>query len=71
MNRKDAKETIYPNSETDGGSYRDNSKFDEPYLNHENNALNNDLKLPQVSITISHVKMFKEAFTRFCEKYLD
>ena len=49
----------------DSGSHKYKSKFDETCLNHEDNALNDDLKLLQSPITISHTKEVSRCFTRF------
>ena len=49
----------------DIGSHEDKLMLDGPYLNHEDNALSDDLKLHQSPITISHTKKFKEALQGF------
>ena len=45
--------------------------LDGPYLNHEDNALNDDLKLPQGPITRSRAKKFKEALQGFMRNIWD
>ena len=42
----------------DIGSHEDKINLDRLYLNHEDNALNDDLKLHQSPINISHTKKF-------------
>ena len=49
----------------DIGSYEDKLKLDGPYLNHEDNALSDDLKLHQSPITISHTKKFQNILQDF------
>ena len=44
----------------DIGSHEDELKLDRPYLNHEDNALSDDLKLHQSPITISYTKKFQD-----------
>ena len=55
----------------DIGSHEDKLMLDGPYLNHEDNALNDDLKLPQGPITRSRVKKFKEALQGFMRNIWD
>ena len=49
----------------DIGSHEDKLKLDRPYLNHEDNTLNDDLKLHQSPITISHTKKFQDVLQDF------
>ena len=49
----------------DIGSHEAKLKLDEPYLNNEDNALNDDLKLHQCPITISHTKKFQDILQDF------
>ena len=49
----------------DIGSHEDKLKLDRPYLNHGDNALNDDLKLHQSPITISHTKKFQDVLQDF------
>ena len=55
----------------DIGSHEDKLKLDGTYLNHEDNALSDDLKLHQSPITISHTKKFKEALQGFMRNIWD
>ena len=47
------------------GSHEDKLKLDGPYLNHEDNALSDDLNLHQIPITISHIKKFQNILQDF------
>ena len=55
----------------DIGSHEDKLMLDGPYLNHKDNALNDDLKLPQGPITRSRAKKFKEALQGFMRNIWD
>ena len=55
----------------DIGSHEAQLKLDGPYLNHKDNALNDDLKLPQGPITTSRAKKFKEALQGFMRNIWD
>ena len=54
----------------DIGSHEDKLKLDGPYLNHEDNALNDDLKLHQSPITISYTKKFQDVLQGFMKTVL-
>ena len=71
VNHNDAKEAIRPSSGMDGGTHGGNSKMDGSCLNHEDNVLHDDLKLPQGPITRSRAKKFKEALQGFMRNIWD
>ena len=54
----------------DIGSDEDKLKLDGPYLNHEDNALSDDLKLHQSPITISYTKKFQDVLQGFMKTIL-
>ena len=67
MDQKEHIEDIRSHEAEDIGSHEAKLKFDGPYLNHQDNVVNDevnvfndDLKLLKGSITISHGKRFKE-----------
>ena len=67
MDQKEHIEDIRSHEAKDFGLHEAKLKLDGPYLNHQDNVVNDevnvfndDLKLPKGSITISHRKRFKE-----------
>ena len=71
MDQKEHLENIGSHEAEDIGSYEAKLKMDGSCLNHEDNVLHDDLKLPQGPITRSRAKKFKQALQGFMRNIWD